>query len=553
VTDFTELVDLAAARLGGMVVAANDEFFAPADNLLHPDPPVWIEGKYTDRGKWMDGWETRRRRTPGHDWCLIRLGLPGIIRGVVIDTTHFTGNYPEACSIDGYDLTDHDPLPDAAPPPPAPGNSAHDVRSFRNTGNPAPDVRERADGGPAVAADMPPPAPAADMSPPVPAAAAGDMPPPAAAAAAGMKPSAPRAGILGETPLEGNSVHVVSVDNPHRVTHVRFNIYPDGGVARLRVHGEVVPDDLAGEIDLAAVRNGGLVVDASGEYYGQRHNLVMPGQAQHMGDGWETRRRRGPGHDWAVIRLAGRGVISRAEVDTSHFKGNYPDTCSLEVRDEDHQWHEVLGRMKLQPHRHHVFDVADAPPATHARLNIYPDGGVARLRLWGSLDPEGTRDLRLRSLNALLPQKAEAELLRCCGSTAWARAMTARRPFRDQPALLAAADEIWRALAPHDWLEAFAAHPRIGERKADRWAMQEQADTATAGQDTLTALDEANRAYEDRFGYLFIVCATGKSTAEMLALLRERLDNTDETELQVAAEEQRKITALRLEKLLQAR
>ncbi len=488
-TDFTELVDLAAVRLGGMVLAANDEFFAPKENLLEPSPPVWAEGRFTDRGKWMDGWETRRRREPGHDWCIVRLGLPGIVRGVVVDTTHFTGNYPEACSLDGYAL---------------------DGQNDDGRTDP-----------------MEPSAPR-------------------------MEPSAPRGEILAKTPLEGNSVNRLSVDNPHRFTHVRLNIYPDGGVARLRVYGEVVPDRLDREVDLAAVRNGGLVVDASGEFFGPRHNLVMPGQAQNMGEGWETRRRRGPGHDWAIVRLAARGVIARVEVDTSHFKGNYPDACSLDVCDDDGEWREVLGPTSLQPHFRHVFDLADAPPATHARLNIYPDGGIARLRLWGGLDRAGTQSLRLRRLNALLPAQADAELLRCCGSTEWARRLTAHRPFADPSTMMTVADEIWRGLSQHDWLEAFAAHPRIGERKAatSSWAMQEQASTATAARDTLAALQEGNRAYEDRFGYLYIVCATGKSSEEMLELLRQRLGNPHDVELEVAAEEQRKITALRLEKLL---
>ena len=98
--DFTALADLASARLGGRAAAANDDFFAPRANLLKPQPPVFIPGKFTARGKWMDGWESRRRRTPGHDWCVVRLGLPGIVRGVDVDTSFFTGNYPSHCSID---------------------------------------------------------------------------------------------------------------------------------------------------------------------------------------------------------------------------------------------------------------------------------------------------------------------------------------------------------------------------------------------------------------------------------------------------------------------
>ena len=153
---------------------------------------------------------------------------------------------------------------------------------------------------------------------------------------------------------------------------------------------------------------------------------------------------------------------------------------------------------------------------------------------------------------------AEAELLACCGSRRWAREMAARRPFGDVGALLAAADEVWWSLAPDDWHEAFRAHPRIGERKAEKetgeqsrsWSEGEQSRARDADAETLDALAEANREYEERFGHIFIVCATGKTVAEMLALLRARLSNDAATELRNAAEEQRKITRLRLEKLL---
>lgn len=325
-TEFTDLVDLAAERLGGAVLAANDEFFAPKENLLKAAEPVFIEGKYTDVGKWMDGWETRRRREPGHDWAILRLGLSGIPRGVVVDTRHFRGNYPEACSIDAAEVEGY----------PTPGALA------------AADWRE----------------------------------------------------ILPLSPLQGNAPNVFPLaGDSGRVTHLRLNIFPDGGVARLRVHGEVVPDwpRLArrGEIDLAGVENGGRVIACSDMFFGNRHNLILPGPSLGMHDGWETKRRRGPGHDWAVVRLGRRGRLSRAEVDTSHFKGNAPGSCILEGCDAPDPaadaesllgWREILPRTDLRPHTRHLFDeLVDGGPLTHVRLSIFPDGGVARLRLFGGL------------------------------------------------------------------------------------------------------------------------------------------------------------------------
>ena len=321
---FTDLPDLAAERCGGAVVAANDEFFAPKESLLKPGPPEWREGAYTERGKWMDGWETRRRRTPGHDWAIVRLGLPGIVRGVVIDTSFFTGNYPERASIDACAV----------------------------------------EGTPSVDA------------------LTGD--------AVRWRP------LLPESPLRGNTTNAFAVTGPaERVTHLRLNIFPDGGVARLRVHGDVVPHERVfrpgREVDLAAMENGGFVVSCSDMHYGHRQNLIQPGRSTHMGDGWETKRRRVPGHEWTIVRLARRGIVERVELDTDHFKGNAPGRCMLEWCDaggaafdaDAASWSVLVPETPLQPHARHAFDDLAPPAATHVRLNIYPDGGVARLRLLG--------------------------------------------------------------------------------------------------------------------------------------------------------------------------
>jgi allantoicase len=304
---FLDLIDLASERFGAVVVAANDEFFASKDNLIKPAPPCWREGEYTDRGKWMDGWETRRRRdvTPdSHDWCVICLGARGIVRGVDVDTTHFKGNYPEACAVDVGD-----------------GTTWHEV--------------------------------------------------------------------LARAALTGDRHNLLPIDSAPAASHLRLRIYPDGGVARLRAHGEVVADweqlRRRGEVDLAAAEHGGFVVACSDMFFGSRHTLIMPGEPTHMGDGWETRRRRGPGHDWCVIRLATRGTIHRIEVDTRHFKGNAPGACGLEGRVDAGSWRDLLARTKLQPHGRHVFedDVLPIGDLTEVRFNIYPDGGVGRLRLFG--------------------------------------------------------------------------------------------------------------------------------------------------------------------------
>ncbi len=328
--DFTELIDLAAERLGGAVLYANDDFFAPKENLLKASAPVFIEGKYTDRGKWMDGWESRRRRTPGFDWCIIRLGLSGIIRGVVVDTSFFRGNYPEHCSLDGAVFNG---LP-----------TEEELTSDEVQWVP----------------------------------------------------------LLPQMALKGDSQNPFPINYDERITHLRFRIFPDGGVARLRVYGEAVPDwdqlKRTGQIDLAAAENGALVLTCSDMFFGHRHNLIMPGRAANMSDGWETKRRRGPGHDWTIIKLGRPGQIHRVEVDTAHFKGNFPESCLLEacnlpdapveaLTDLSAPWSTVLARTKLQAHTRHFFDqeLLDTGVASHLRFSIFPDGGVSRLRVYGTL------------------------------------------------------------------------------------------------------------------------------------------------------------------------
>lgn len=322
------LIDLAAARAGGRAVLASDEFFAPKANLLKPGRGVFIEGKYTSRGKWMDGWETRRRRTPGFDWCILQLGVPGVIRSVTVDTHHFKGNHPEACSLTAAELS-------AAPKMP----------TLKRTVERWPEIL-------------------------------------------------PRSLLLPDAENE------FAVRGDERLTHVRLSIYPDGGVARVRVWGEARPDwerlrRRKGAIDLIAIEHGGVPLAASDEFFSEPINLLMPRPSADMGDGWETRRRRGPGNDWVIIRLGARGSIDEVVVDTTHFKGNFPESCRLEgcdapdlapgaIPDARTQWREVVPRTRLGPDRRHRFKaVGRSGTVTHVRFSIFPDGGVARLRVLG--------------------------------------------------------------------------------------------------------------------------------------------------------------------------
>lgn len=318
------LVNLADARLGAEAIFATDDFFAPKARMLNPEPAVFIPGKYDEHGKWMDGWESRRKRGEGHDYCVVKLGLPGVILGFDIDTSHFTGNFPPAASIEACWLD---------------GEPGHGTEWSE---------------------------------------------------------------IVPATALTGNKHHFVAVTDGRAWTHLKLNIFPDGGIARLRAYGRVAVDwdrvDRKQLVDLAAIENGGRAIACSDQHYGSPMQVLYPGRGVNMGDGWETRRRREPGNDWAIFALGHRGRIRKIEVDTAHFKGNYPDRCSIlaaEVKGgtEDSLvtqsmfWRVLLPEQKLEMDRPHHFqkEVADLGPVTHIRLNIIPDGGVSRLRLHGEL------------------------------------------------------------------------------------------------------------------------------------------------------------------------
>jgi allantoicase len=290
------------------------------------------------------------------------------------------------------------------------------------------------------------------------------------------------------------------------------------------------------------VENGGRVVEASDMFFGSRHNLIFSGRSTGMHDGWETRRSRGEHRDWCVIELAANGVIQRVEVDTLHFKGNFPESCELETEGRV----EILRRTPLRGHSKHVFEKELLlAAASRVRFVIHPDGGVSRLRIWGVPTEEGRAAHRLRLVNAWTPGIAPSKFLQCCHSERWAREMTQARPFPSWSGVEEAASIIWKRSTREDILEAFAAHPKIGDHKG----AGEQSQVRTAPEATLGELSRLNREYESRFGYIYIVCATGKSAEEMLALLRQRLTNDPAEEIAIAAEEQRLITQLRLRRL----
>ena len=368
--------DLASRLLGGGVVAASDESFGEKEHLLNPAPADWVPGTFGPRGEIVDGWETRRRRSPGHDWAIVRLGTPGRIRSVDVDTSFFTGNFPSHAGLEGCGLEGH--------------------------------------------------------------------PGPAELAAADWVPLVPR------SELAGDAHNVFAVDDARRWTHVRLSIHPDGGVARLRVHGEVVPDprrlDGIG-VDLLSPLLGAEVLASSDDFYSGASALIRPDLARTMGEGWETRRRRDGGHDWVLFRLGAAGLARQVEVDTRHFVYNASAGFALSLAGsapDDDVMVEVLPRTPLQPDTAHWFRLDDVP-ARYARFDVFPDGGVSRLRLPGVLTRATRTELGLAWFAALPAGQALAVLAGLPGAPAAARLrdLVAGRPF----ASLEAAGEAWAAVA----------------------------------------------------------------------------------------------------------
>jgi allantoicase len=308
---FEKFVNLADARLGTKILSVTDDWFADANRLFQPTPAVWKEGVFDDNGKWMDGWESRRKRFEGFDTAVIRLGVPGTIKGVDIDTSYFLAS----------------------------GEPDENTQWVE---------------------------------------------------------------VLPAVELQGNSHHYHAIDDSQAYSHLRFNIYPDGGVARLRVYGVPYRDwatvSADEQIDLVSALNGGRSLACSDEHYGSMSNILNPGRGVNMGDGWETARRRTPGNDWVIIALGHAGEVEKVIVDTLHFKGNYPDSCSIQaafvkggtdsqIETQSLFWRELLPSQKLSMHAEHEFaeQIKALGPITHIRLNVFPDGGVSRLRVLGKV------------------------------------------------------------------------------------------------------------------------------------------------------------------------
>ena len=324
---FTALTDLAAERLGGKVLYATDDFFAEKENLILPTRGIFITDKYTDRGKWMDGWESRRKRTRGHDWAVIQLGVSGKITGFDIDTNFFLGNHPPHASVEAVNLTDDYKVSD------------WDSVAWKE--------------------------------------------------------------ILPKSHLDAGSQNFYECESNEIYTHLRLHIYPDGGVARFRVYGEVFKNwdavSTNDTIDLAAAINGGQAIACNDMFFSAMSNLIMPHRGANMGDGWETKRNRTPNNrDWVILKLAHKGTVEKIVLDTCHFKGNYPDSCSIEccVSDNDDEvinngnWQTLLPQQKLSADNEHEFvkEINPHNAITHVRLNIFPDGGISRLRLFGKIN-----------------------------------------------------------------------------------------------------------------------------------------------------------------------
>lgn len=316
-------LNLADPRLGATIIANSDQFFAPAERMLSPEPPRFYPDRYDENGKWMDGWESRRKRGPGHDWCIIRLGVKGTVRGFDIDTSFFTGNYPPGAQVEAC---------------------------YLETGDPDDSTEWTA--------------------------------------------------LTGPVSIGPDAHHpVASRDTKGVWSHLRLNIFPDGGVARLVVYGDPAAALREGaRINLAARELGARVVVWNDSHYGDPNKILMPSKGTDMGDGWETRRRREPGNDWCIIQLAAPGIIEEVEVDTAFFKGNYPDSCSIQgacippstdeaLITQSMFWDELLSAQPLQADSVHTYgrDLLEQRRVTHIRLNIFPDGGISRIRLNGQV------------------------------------------------------------------------------------------------------------------------------------------------------------------------
>jgi len=318
------LVNLASPKMGTKILAFSDDFFGDATRMLNDKDAIFIEDKYDNHGKWMDGWESKRRRDGGNDWAIIKLGSAGIISKIEIDTSYFTGNFPPFFSLEGlYSET-----------------GPNEYSNWKT--------------------------------------------------------------LMEKTNLIGDSRNKFELKTKETLNYIKLQIFPDGGVARIRLFGEVRYDwDQFNDketIELSSLKLGGSILAYNNAHYGDVSALLSDGRGKTMGDGWETRRRREPGYDWIIIKLAQKGKIEKIEIDTAHFKGNYPDRASIQaisinkdittkgLIQNSVDWDIILAETKLSADKIHTYriDTNSKNEATHIKLNIYPDGGVSRLRIFGT-------------------------------------------------------------------------------------------------------------------------------------------------------------------------
>ena len=320
------MIDLAQPRLGSKIVYKTDEFFAKADRIINSNEPIFIKNKFDKHGKWMDGWETKRRRNKGYDYLIIRLGKEGKISRVNIDTTHFNGNQPNTASLQACHCKKN-----------IPGKKIKWVT------------------------------------------------------------------ILKKKRIKPNTHNVFGIKNKSVFTHIKLNIFPDGGVARLRLFGEMVVKKLSfGNkiINLSSLLNGASIITCNNEHFGKAENILAPGVGKNMGDGWETRRSRGKNSDWLILKCSTPGKVNKIQIDTHHFKGNYPDMCSLQaahlnekisnksIVNKSKKWKLLLDKVKLHAHKKHNFNnkLMRKSKINYIRVNIFPDGGISRIRIFGKVE-----------------------------------------------------------------------------------------------------------------------------------------------------------------------
>jgi allantoicase len=315
------LIDLAQPRLGTKVIYKTDDFFASANRIISPTEPVFKVGVFDKHGKWMDGWESRRKRTAGHDFIIIKLGKPGTIKKVDVDTSHFNGNQPAMVSIEGAN------------------SNSNKINQLK------------------------------------------------------WQP------LLSKKKTKANSHHYFTVNSNKVFTHIKFNIFPDGGVARLRLYGSIAKSNKLKnkKINLASLLDGSSVIACNNEHFGKAENILAPGKAKNMGDGWETRRRRGKGFDWLILNSLDGKEIDKIEISTHHFKGNFPSHCSLQaaylpnsknskqIVKSSNNWKYLLKDAKLSANKVHVFknNLMKKDKINFIKINIFPDGGISRFRIYG--------------------------------------------------------------------------------------------------------------------------------------------------------------------------